>query len=397
MGILLGVKLEIKAELLKELAIEGAVPSPDIGLRAGVDQFHPTYRGRAVVSFASWDLLDLHRRREVVTSVAQAAEQFGGASSSARFSGGLTPAHTEAEKRIAQFFGAETGMIFSSRNQSVLTCVTTLCSEGWVVLGNALSPLPLADASALVGADFHEFNNEETLRSLLERYQLGKRVLVFAESVSSVTGEQILKPQVWSMLDQLGAWVLVDESAALGVTGMRGAGSAEEHPKSRSLVGRLLGFGPVSGLEVTGLGIINEFSELILKRSRYLRTDPAPHASAVSGAERLLDLVEVAIPQRERASARGRMVETALRTQGWNVLGGGNVPIISAWFESLFKARAVQDALLQRGVYVEAITARRMRHNGAVLRVLVSVAHTPHEIERLIEGFGEISRRVAPE
>jgi 8-amino-7-oxononanoate synthase len=391
------VKLEIKAELLKELALESATPSPDIGLRAGADQFHPTYRGRAIVSFASWDLLDLHRRREVAASVVQAVEQFGGASSAARFSGGLTPAHLEAEKRIAQFFGAETGLIFSSRNQSVLTCVTTLCSEGWIVLGNALSPLPLADASALVGAEFYEFDTEETLRALLERHQLAKRVLVVVESVSSVTGEQILKPPVWAALEQLGAWVLVDESAALGVLGLRGAGSADGHPKSSSLIGRIVGFGPISGLEVTGLGISNEFRELILKRSRYLRADPAPHASVVSGAEKLLNLVEVAIAQRERASSRGRMVETALRAQGWSVLGGGGVPIVSVWFESLLKARAVQDALLQRGVFVDAIPARSMRKNGAVLRVLVSVAHAPQEVERLIEGLAEISRRGAAE
>ena len=178
------MKLEIKAELLKELALESATPSPDIGLRAGVDPFHPTFRGRAVVSFASWDLLDLHRRREVSASLVQAVEQYGAASSVARFSGAITPIHTRAEQRVAQFFAAESGLIFSSRNQAVLTCITTLCSEGWVVLGSALTPLPLADASSLVGAEFHEFDSEESLRILLERFQLSKRILAVVESRS---------------------------------------------------------------------------------------------------------------------------------------------------------------------------------------------------------------------
>ena len=120
---------------------------------------------------------------------------------------------------------------------------------------------------------------------------------------------------------------------------------------------------------------------------------PPPHASAVSAAEKIMDLVELAIPQRERIIARGRMIETALRAQGWSVLGGSDVPVVSVWFKSLHKARLVQDALLQRGVFVDALAARSLRKNGAVLRVLVSVSHTPQEIERLVEGFAEILRR----
>ena len=78
-----------------------------------------------------------------------------------------------------------------------------------------------------------------------------------------------------------------------------------------------------------------------------------------------------------------------------SVLGGGDVPVLSVWFESLLKARAVQDALLQRGVFVEALPARGLRRNGAVLRVLVSASHSPQEVERLVDGFAEVFRRGA--
>jgi 7-keto-8-aminopelargonate synthetase-like enzyme len=301
------------------------------------------------------------------------------------------------EQRIAQFFASDAGLLFSSRNQAVLTCITTLCAEGWLVIGNALSPLPVADACALVGAEFQEFENEATLRAILERSQLAKRVLLVVESVASVTGEIVLKPEVWAMVEQAGALVIVDESAALGILGLRGAGSAESVPKSNALAARVVSFGSASGLEVTGLGISNEFRELMLRRSRYLRVEPPPPAGSVAGAEKLLDLIEVAISQRERLSSRARIVDTALRAQGWRVLGGAELPILSVWFESLLKARAVQEALLQRGIFVDAIPARSTRKNGAVLRILISAAHTPQEVERMIEGFGEILRRIQSE
>jgi len=391
------VKLDIKAELLRELALESAIPSPDIGLRAGANSFHPHYRGRPITSFASWDLLDVLSRREVSAAVVAAIEQFGVASGLGRFSGALTAAHAKAEQRMARFFAAESALLFSSRSQAALTCITALCSEGWIVLGGALSPLPVADACALVGAEFHEFESEATLRALLERFQLAKRVLVVAESVASLTAEVTLAPHVWAMLEQAGAWVIADETAALGVVGLRGAGSAEVMPKSPSILARLVSFAPLSGIEISTVVLSNEFKELLLRRSRYLRADPPPPAVAVSAAETLLDVIELAIKQRERLSSRARIVETALKTQGWRVVGGGDVPFVSVWFESLQKARAVQEALLQRGVFVDALTARGVRKNGAVLRVLVSVGHSPEEVEALVEGFCEVRRRIQGE
>ena len=393
----IAVKLDIKAELLRELALEIAIPSPDIGLRAGADAFHPHYRGRVITSFASWDLLDVLSRREISAAVVAALEQFGVASGLGRFSGALTAAHAKAEQRMAQFFAAESALLFSSRSQAALTCITALCSEGWIVLGGSLSPLPVADACALVGAEFHEFESAETLRALLERFQLAKRVLVVVESVSSVTAEVVLAPQTWAMLEQAGAWVIADETAALGAVGLRGAGSAEVMPKSSSLVARLVSFAPLSGLEISAVVIANESKELLLRRSRYLRVEPPPSAPAVSAAEALLDLIEVAITQRDRLASRARIVETALKSQGWSVIGGGEVPFVSVWFDSLQKARIVQEALLQRGIFVDALTARSIRKNGAVLRVLVSVGHAPHEVEALVESFGEVRRRTQSE
>ena len=91
---------EIKAELLKELALEVGQVTPDLGIRAGVDSRHPIYRGKIVTSFASWDLLDLQRRREISKSIVHALEEFGGHAGIGRQSGGLTDAHTRAHRTL---------------------------------------------------------------------------------------------------------------------------------------------------------------------------------------------------------------------------------------------------------------------------------------------------------
>jgi 7-keto-8-aminopelargonate synthetase-like enzyme len=88
------------------------------------------------------------------------------------------------------------------------------------------------------------------------------------------------------------------------------------------------------------------------------------------------------------------MVQSAVRAQGWGVVSDDSVPIVSLWFDTLAKAREVQEALLQRGSVVEALAARSLRKNGAVVRAVLSSAHTDLEVARLLDGLLEIRKRM---
>jgi 7-keto-8-aminopelargonate synthetase-like enzyme len=76
------------------------------------------------------------------------------------------------------------------------------------------------------------------------------------------------------------------------------------------------------------------------------------------------------------------------------VVSEDDVPLVSLWFDSLGKAREIQEALLQRGVVVEALAARSIRKNGAVVRAILSIGHTDLEIARLLDGLLEIHKRI---
>jgi 7-keto-8-aminopelargonate synthetase-like enzyme len=387
------VKGDIKIELTRELAFESPASPPDIGIRAGADALHPVYRSRVVTSFASWDLLSLHDHREVRTVAVHAVEQHGAGLATGRYVGGMTPALTACEVRVARFFGADTALLFSSKNQALLSTITSLCSEGVVVLGPALTSLPLADACALVGADFAEFEGEDELRQMLERHRAAKRVIVVAEAVSSVSGKKLATKRFFSALEQTGAWGIIDEASAIGFYGLRGAGSAEEVPSSPALLARLIQCSSVVGVELAAVVGSSELRELLLARSRYVRFELAPSSVSAAAVHRALDLVEVAISQRERLAVRAKMVQAAVRAQGWVVLSEDDSPILSIWVESLGKARELQDGLLQRGIVVEALPARSTRRNGAVVRILLSTGHSDEEISRLMDGLLEIRKR----
>jgi 7-keto-8-aminopelargonate synthetase-like enzyme len=70
------------------------------------------------------------------------------------------------------------------------------------------------------------------------------------------------------------------------------------------------------------------------------------------------------------------------------------VPVLSLWCDSVAVAHSIQDALLQRGVLVDSIPAKGTRRNGAVVRILISVVHADSDIEKLLEGLGEVRKRL---
>jgi 7-keto-8-aminopelargonate synthetase-like enzyme len=308
--------------------------------------------------------------------------------------GGITAALDSTERRIARFFGAESGVLFNSRAQAVLTIVTALCSEGVVVITRPLSPLPLADACSLVGAELVECESVDNLRTLLAKNVLTRRVIIALESISALTGEAVDISPWLSTAASAGAWVIVDETTGLGLNGIRGAGSAEAVPTSPALLARIVGFQHAIGHEASCVVGPVELRDLLIKRSRYLRQEPSPPSVAARLLDTAVDSIELALGAREMLAARSALVHRALKAQGWRMPAAAPSPIASLWFDTFQKAQEVQDAMLQRGILVEALPARSIRRNGAVLRALISIAHSQEELGALMSGFAEIKMRL---
>lgn len=383
----------VRAALLRELNLEGPARGPEMGVVAGPDPLRPLLGGRVLVGFTSWDLLGLHRDRDVRMALLRAVNEGEGGVSCARFSGGASTAVGRCEARLARFLGGEAGVLFGSRNQAVLSVLTAVCDPGAFVLSAQAGSLPVADACALAQAEYQEFEGVAGLRRQLERVAPGRRLCVVLESQSPLSLDEPDLSQLIQVVEAFGAWLVIDESFALGLAGLRGAGSSEIAPRPPTLLCRLAGFLPLAGLEVCGVVGSVELRELLVRRSRYLRMEPAPSGAVALGAQVALDCAEVALVGRRRLASRARAVRLALRAQGWRVLGSDDSPVVGIGFDSLGAASTVVDALLQRGVLTEALPARGVARNGGVVRALLSLRHSEDDLAALMEGLAEVRRR----
>jgi 7-keto-8-aminopelargonate synthetase-like enzyme len=138
-----------------------------------------------------------------------------------------------------------------------------------------------------------------------------------------------------------------------------------------------------------------ELRELLVYRSRYVRLETSPPTVSAAAVHRALDLVEVAIAHRERLLIRSKMVNAALKAQGWSVVSDDASPLVAIWCESHTQAREIQEALLQRGIVVDALPARSLRKMGAVVRILLSTGHADDEVARLMDSLLEIKKRLS--
>lgn len=388
------MKAPLKLELKKELAapeLRSCLGGFPLGPIERTLEFE--FKGRRVTSFASWDLLGLGARRDLLSPFVQAAERQGLLPSSSRPYGGHTPEVVRCEARIAQFLGSEAAVLFPTRNQVVLSVITTLFNEADVVFAPALSQVPIADACALVGTECVYYDQLDQL-VILEKTRSKRRICIFHETVNSATGDGIAIEEVLRVADIVGAWVLTDESVAFGTFGLRGAGSADPLPWSPSLLGRILSFGLVGGYSGAAIAGSFDLKELLESRSRYLRFEVGESAASAAGIVALINVVEAAVVSRERLRARSKLLFSQISQQGWRVSGGGESPILSIRLDSYKDALSLSEALFQRGLLLEPLPLKSRGREGGAVRILLTANHSEVAIEKLLEGLSVIRKRI---
>ncbi len=356
------------------------------------------YRGQRLINFASWDLFGLGNNPELKRLMQSQIELQGIAVCAPRGSCGTTPQHLELEERLARFLGQEAALLFSSKNQAVLSLLTAVLGESSLVATDDLVQSPIQDAAYLVNGNFISFPilDQERLNLELDRARknYSSRFLV-VESYSPLTG---LAPDLNLISEsalKYGAELIVDESFALGVFGLRGAGGAERYALKNlfaiygALNFALCGFGGF----VSGSRILIDY---LTTRSRsFLLENPLPSACAALN-RRIIELTELQINWRESLL---KSVQIFLQATSPLIaaLAAQSGPIVSIPFPSYASAKKLSAALLSRGFFVEALPILRPLSAKGVVRIIINMLHNRAEIEALSRLILELYPRVIKE
>jgi 8-amino-7-oxononanoate synthase len=183
--------------------------------------------GQKKLMMGSNNYLGLTHHPKVLEAARRALERYGSGCTGSRFLNGTLDLHEQLEARLAEFFGKEAALVFSTGYQANLGLVSGLVGREDVVLIDKLDHASIVDGAKLSYGETERFahGNLEQLERLLQKHS-GKGMLVIVDGVYSMEGDIADVPNLVKLCQKYGAALAVDDAHAVGVLGPKGDGTA---------------------------------------------------------------------------------------------------------------------------------------------------------------------------
>lgn len=355
------------------------------------------YRSRRVADFTNFDYLSLNSDKRLRFDVQSEIALNGISAGASRLISGNLQTHGRAERRIAQFFGTESALLFSTRTQAVFSLLTCIATERDIVLYDELSRSPVADAAYLVNATALPitFDMPEQLEEELEKSKHYSKIILFVESLSSVTGRVLDLTRFIPLFRRYSVNLVVDETYALGVVGLRGSGLCDLLPPDLPPLAIVASFAEGAssfGAAVAGSSILTSF---LLNRSRTFTTEIALPSPLARGIESSIDILELGTGSRDKLSALSLRVRNLLRPLPLRIASDSTSPIVSLEFSRGSLAIEFVEALIARGFLLEVVPRGTLLDGSAFARMILTVSHTEKQIEGLLQAISDITTRIS--
>ena len=182
--------------------------------------------GKRVLLLCSNNYLGLADHPRVREAAARAAMRYGvGAGASRLISGNMT-LHHRLEKRLAEFKGTESCVLFGSGYLANTGVISALARQGDVVFSDELNHASIVDGCRLARAETFVYDHldVEHLEWGLDEAG-GRGSLIVTDGVFSMDGDVAPLEEIVELARRYDARVMVDEAHATGVLGPGGRGS----------------------------------------------------------------------------------------------------------------------------------------------------------------------------
>jgi glycine C-acetyltransferase len=352
--------------------------------------------GREVLNFCANNYLGLSSHPDVIAAAHAALDERGYGLSSVRFICGTQDRHKDLEAAISKFLGTEDAILYSSCFDANGGVFETLLGPEDAIISDALNHASIIDGIRLCKAQRHrwEHGDLDQLEDLLKASQSARLRMVATDGVFSMDGDIARLDAICDLADRYGAMVMVDDSHATGFVGKTGRGTHEHRgvidrvDVITSTLGKALG--GASGGFTTGR---KEIVELLRNRSRPYLFSNTLAPPIVAGSLAVLALLSKSTALRDRLEANTTRFRDGMTAAGF-ALRPGEHPIVPIMLGEARLAVDMAAALLDEGIYVIGFSYPVVPKGQARIRVQISAAHSDADVDRAVEAFAKIGRRL---
>jgi glycine C-acetyltransferase len=345
--------------------------------------------GKPVLNLCANNYLGLANHPAVVEAARDALEKWGYGLASVRFICGTQTIHKQLEARLSEFLGAEDTILYSSCFDANGGLFETLLEAEDAIISDELNHASIIDGVRLSKAQRFRYKNGDMadLEARLKEASSARNRLVATDGVFSMDGFIARLDRICDLAEKYNAMVMVDDSHAVGFMGKSGRGTPEYHgvmDRIDVLTGTLgKALGGASGGYTSGR---KEIVSLLRQRSRPYLFSNSVAPMIVAASIKVLDLLTETTALRERLFSNTKLFRDRMQAAGFNILPGEH-PIVPVMLGDAALATRMADLLLKKGVYVIGFSYPVVPQGKARIRVQVSAAHTPDELEYAAAQF----------
>jgi glycine C-acetyltransferase len=350
--------------------------------------------GRPVLNFCANNYLGLADDPELVRAAQDGLARWGFGLASVRFICGTQTIHKNLEAAIAGFLGTDDAILYTSCFDANGGLFEALLGEGDVVISDALNHASIIDGIRLCRAERHRYAHGDMaeLERILAATRGARTRLIATDGVFSMDGDVAPLAEICDLADRYDAIVMVDDSHATGFFGPTGRGTPEHCGVQgrvdiiTSTLGKALG-GASGGFTAARCEVV----ALLRQRSRpYLFSNTLPPA-LVCASLACLDLLRRSSERRERLARNTRWFREAMTAAGFAIRPGVH-PIVPIMLGDARLAQAIAADLLDEGIYVVGFSYPVVPKDAARIRVQISAAHEPEQLQRAVTAFAKVGR-----
>ena len=354
-----------------------------------------TERGE-VLNFCANNYLGLADNPEIIEAAKQGLDDHGFGMASVRFICGTQDLHKKLEKTIADFHGKDDAILYAACFDANGGLFEPLLGPEDAIISDALNHASIIDGIRLCKAERHRYPNSDmdALEEALKKTQDKRTRLIATDGVFSMDGTVAKLDEITSLAEQYDALVMVDDCHATGFFGPTGRGSPEHHGVLDSVdiitstLGKALG-GGMGGFTVARQEVI----DILRQRSRPYLFSNSLAPPLVGASIKVFEMLNESTALRDKLAENTKFFRQAMTGAGFDIKPGEH-PIVPVMLYDAPLAQKMADALLEEGIYVIGFFYPVVPKGEARIRLQISAAHQREHLERAVDAFTRIGRKL---
>ena len=355
-----------------------------------------TTKNKNVINFCANNYLGLSSDPKIIEAAKQSIDSHGFGLSSVRFICGTQDLHKELEKKLSEFLGTEDTILYAAAFDANGGLFEPLLDEKDAIISDELNHASIIDGIRLCKASRFRYshNNMNDLEEKLKEAKNSRTKIIVTDGVFSMDGTIAQLDKICALAEKYDALVMTDECHSTGFIGEKGRGVHEHHnviDKVDIITGTLgKALGGASGGFTSGK---KEIIQMLRQKSRPYLFSNTLAPSIVGASIKVIDTLSSNNDLKNKLMSNAKYFREKMSKVGFDIPDGIH-PIVPVMLYDSTIAKKMADELLIKGIYVIGFYFPVVPKGKARIRVQLSSIHSIEQIDKAVNAFTEIGKKL---